>query len=638
MEFQTEFIEWLIEKREQELAQEGIGQSIVDRLTMEINYLKALLVRYEIAKILQLDKDPSFMDKDYFGVEEISLGNLNLSGDDIKKIFELRAQLPKEQFDIYKKRVRLAEIIYSNAEISIDSLDNIELAVHMLDQFHLSEEAKTEFLLIADEIKSLGQSTTKIVPYREEAFSTLQEAVSSLNVENIDDYINLKESNFKKIEQVISFISGEKLNSLFMGIHNYQFALDLMGKYPNIKATVDMGTVEKLLNILESSTLEEEQYSQYLDLLCSSLEQLYTIEENKQVIEDLLNQIDSSKYKLRLGLDTKLHGIQNVDFSIKDNEIEALFSFIDHNYDSLDEATREAYYHLIEEKLKDASKNIQTIDLVNQFTMKVTNKALEDRLRKIFSKTSNIKFANQHDDIFQSIVKDHIDALQKEKATLEKKKQKGFLFDARFDARIREIDKEIVELQKMNSDTDNRKIQDLDKSFNENIDKIIKMEKDLDRLKQLRESVKLRVFKNVVDKKIEKREKKLKKLESKRVKIVGEQTKKLIPEVKLRLSENKKIRFHEARGEVFQTYADDYAKAAETERNLHGMFSGIKAAFYDFKANSYQRKADFNVSMCERLRDRKIALKGANERRISSSTYEMAVQTNQQQVAVQTTI
>lgn len=638
MEFQTEFIEWLIEKREQELAQEGIGQSIVDRLTMEINYLKALLVRYEIAKIVQLDKDPSFMDKDYFGVEEISLGNLNLSGDDIKKIFELRAQLPKEQFDIYKKRVRLAEIIYSNAEISIDSLDNIELAVHMLDQFHLSEEAKAEFLLIADEIKSLGQSTTKIVPYREEAFSTLQEAVSSLNVENIDDYINLKESNFKKIEQVISFISGEKLNSLFMGIHNYQFALDLMGKYPNIKATVDMGTVEKLLNILESSTLEEEQYSQYLDLLCSSLEQLYTIEENKQVIEDLLNQIDSSKYKLRLGLDTKLHGIQNVDFSIKDNEIEALFSFIDHNYDSLDEATREAYYHLIEEKLKDASKNIQTIDLVNQFTMKVTNKALEDRLRKIFSKTSNIKFANQHDDIFQSIVKDHIDALQKEKATLEKKKQKGFLFDARYDARIREIDKEIVELQKMNSDTDNRKIQDLDKSFNENIDKIIKMEKDLDHLKQLRESVKLRVFKNVVDKKIEKREKKLKKLESKRVKIVGEQTKKLIPEVKLRLSENKKIRFHEARGEVFQTYADDYAKAAETERNLHGMFSGIKAAFYDFKANSYQRKADFNVSMCERLRDRKIALKGANERRISSSTYEMAVQTNQQQVAVQTTI
>ena len=111
MEFRSEFIKSIIEKREEALEEEGIGPSIVERLKMEIEYLKALLVRYEIAKILNLDKDTSLMEKDFFGVEEVSIGDLDLSREDIKRIFELRAQLPKEQLEIYKKRVRLAEIL-----------------------------------------------------------------------------------------------------------------------------------------------------------------------------------------------------------------------------------------------------------------------------------------------------------------------------------------------------------------------------------------------------------------------------------------------------------------------------------------------------------------------------------------------
>jgi len=181
MEFQSEFIKSLIEKREAALTEEGIGPSIVERLEMEIKYLKALLVRYEIAKILHLDKDEIMMAKDYFGVEESSLGDLDLSREDIKRIFELRSQLPKEQLEIYKKRVRLAEILKIDLGGSIESLDNIELSVHILDRFDLSEEEKTEFRLIADEIMALG-SSTKIVPYREEAFVAFQEAFNSLNV------------------------------------------------------------------------------------------------------------------------------------------------------------------------------------------------------------------------------------------------------------------------------------------------------------------------------------------------------------------------------------------------------------------------------------------------------------------------
>ena len=623
MEFRSEFIKSIIEKREEALEEEGIGPSIVERLKMEIDYLKALLVRYEIAKILNLDKDPSLMEKDFFGVEEVSIGDLDLSREDIKRIFELRAQLPKEQLEIYKKRVRLAEILKTGLERSLDSLDNIELAVYSLDRFDLTEEEKAEFRLIADEIKALG-SSTKVVPYREEAFAVFQEAFASLNVDTLTDYISVKESNFERIRQVISFIPEEKIAS-FTEIHNYLFALDLMREYSHIKATVDLESAKKLMTIIETSTLDEEKYTEYLDLLCSSLEKLYEVEDNKHTIEEMLNNINPLKFKLRLDLSNKLHGIENVDFSIKDSELVALFDFIDRNYHSLDEATREAYYHLIEEKLIRASNSIQTVDLVNQFTMRVTNKELERKLRGIFADKPYVKFRNQHDNPFQTIIESKIAALENEKAMCVRKKENGFLFDARYDVRISEIDKEIAALREMKSDFADGKLKSLDESFNKNVDKIIKLEKDIDHLRQLKEAVKLRIVQHSIDKRIEKREKKLHKLEMKKVKIVGKQTKKLIPEIKLKLNEDRKLRRYEARGEVFKKYADDYARLAEAERHLNGMFSGIKAAFYDLKANRYQKKADFNNNMCEELRRRKVILRGGTSRRMSSSTLEEVV-------------
>lgn len=623
MEFQSEFIKSLIEKREAALTEEGIGPSIVERLEMEIKYLKALLVRYEIAKILHLDKDEIMMAKDYFGVEESSLGDLDLSREDIKRIFELRSQLPKEQLEIYKKRVRLAEILKIDLGGSIESLDNIELSVHILDRFDLSEEEKTEFRLIADEIMALG-SSTKIVPYREEAFVAFQEAFNSLNVNTLTDYIGVKEDNFERIRQVMPIIPKDRVTNI-TDIHNYLFALDLMREYSHIKATVDLEAAKKLMTIIETSTLDEEKYTEYMNLLCSSLEKLYEVEDNKHEIEEMLNTINPLKFKLRLDLSTKLHGIENVDFSIKDSELEALFDFLDRNYQSLDETTRETYYRLIEEKLIKASRNIQTIDFVNKFTMKVTNKELEGKLRVVFADKPYVKFRNQHDNPFQAIVERKVAALEREKAMYVRKKEKGSLFDAKYDVKISEIDKELVALRELKSDLADEKLRSLDRSFNKNLDKLIKLEKDIDSLRQLKETVKLKFVKNSIDKRIAKREKKLQKLEAKKVKIVGKQTKKLIPVIKLKLNEDRKLRRYEAKGEVFGKYAADYARMAETERHLNGMFSGIKAAFYDFKSNRFQKKADFNSYMCEELRSRKITLHGAISRRMDSSTLEEIV-------------
>ena len=96
----------------------------------------------------------------------------------------------------------------------------------------------------------------------------------------------------------------------------------------------------------------------------------------------------------------------------------------------MDETTRETYYRLIEEKLIKASKNIQTIDFVNKFTMKVTNKELEGKLRGVFADKPYVKFSNQHDNPFQAIVERKAAALEREKAMYVRKKEKSLLFDA----------------------------------------------------------------------------------------------------------------------------------------------------------------------------------------------------------------
>ena len=55
---------------------------------------------YDQTRAAKVAENFVFHGKDYFGVEENSLGDLDLSREDIKRIFELRSQLPKEQLEI----------------------------------------------------------------------------------------------------------------------------------------------------------------------------------------------------------------------------------------------------------------------------------------------------------------------------------------------------------------------------------------------------------------------------------------------------------------------------------------------------------------------------------------------------------
>ncbi len=629
MEFQEDFIEKLIADRERELNNPDIGLSLINRLSQEINYLKALLIRHQIAVILKLDKDPNYMNQDYFGIEEVDLNSYDLNADEIEKIMELRVQLPSEQLAIYRKRKKLADILKYNSERQANGLDGIEF-FNQFDTFNLSEEEKREFSQLAEEIRSMGESTTRFVNYRKEAFTEIVDALAHLDTSDMEKYLEIRDEYFEKIDKAIKMAPEDYVSSLFEDVVNYRLALDLMEKYHDKKVTIRMQGLGDLFDTLQTAELDEEEYARCLELFCNSANKLYSNESNKQKVVELLNSAEDLDVRLRVALISKLVRMDNIDFNFKDSEIAGLIRLLNNRYSELDEATRDSIYRVIEDKITNLSSNIQTIEVANQLMMQVTNPDLESRLRKKFATNPNIKFRNQHDTPYQSIVNDTIESLKKERAQCVRKKEKAH-FDARYDIRIREIDKEIAALQEMELDP-NRKIESLDRSYNKNIDKIIKLEKDVARLKELRNIVKLRVMQHSIEKKIEKREKKIKKLESKKVKIVGKQTKKLIPAINKKINEDRKLRKHEARAEVFHSYARDYAKAAETERELKGMFSGIKAAFYDMRANRYEKKAIANMMMCEKLRDRKITLRGGNKKRINADVYDQILSQQQQNV------
>ena len=72
----------------------------------------------------------------------------------------------------------------------------------------------------------------------------------------------------------------------------------------------------------------------------------------------------------------------------------------------------------------------------------------------------------------------------------------------KYDVKISEIDKELAALRELKSDLADEKLRSLDRSFNKNLDKIIKLEKDIDNLRQLKETVKLNLLQKIIIKRI----------------------------------------------------------------------------------------------------------------------------------------
>ena len=176
----------------------------------------------------------------------------------------------------------------------------------------------------------------------------------------------------------------------------------------------------------------------------------------------------------------------------------------------------------------------------------------------------------------------------------------------------------------------------MDSVYDNNTDRSIRIQKEIAELQKLRESVKSRFHQNLINDRINSRNRKLQNLQRSKNRLVGIQKRIMLPKLWLNQKRGMIDRHFEARTETTQNYAEDYAKMAEAHSNLDGMFNGIRASFYDFQSGRYQSKAEFNQSICNALNNAKVSVRGCNRTSISKKLLDRIRQNQQQQVQTQT--
>lgn len=641
--FDIDLLEIIIKSKEESIAKLKSGgnsnNNDIDNLNKEINYLKVLIVRYKIAKLLKLDGDKNYVRVDYLGIEDENINNYNLTSNEISQYNSLISQIPSEQLQRFKIRKELINILGQNADDSL--LENDYVGVENVDpnliKYNLTSDQITKFKDLVDKINKLPQDTTKKVNIKENAKLILKNTINEVNIVDLNIYDSIKNNHLQTIDKLLSAIDNDEKKELFSGISNYKLAFDLSEIYPDLSVELDLKGVDALLNLITTNNLSDADYDKYVKLLCDSINSLYKDDANKTSIEKLINGIDRNNYVLRKDLSTNLSKIENVQFDLLDSELSNIFKYLDSNYDKLSEKDRDKCYELLESKLKNSLEDFDKIESVNNLLKSVTNKSFLNRLKASFSKNKHAIFSSHHDTSYQSLIKDQIDYLEKVKAKYLSKKSGGIgAFNTFYETRISEIDKEIDKLKKTQLEYDNNAIIGLlNSKYNKKSERIVDLEKDIQELNQLKNKISSRFYNKIVDKKIEYRKRKIAKLQNSKVKIEGYQKAVMLPKLWLNRKKGMFHRHFESKSEVYQNYSNDLRKMADTERNLHSMFSGLKAAFYDFKANWYEEKASFNRNICNILKNGKVTLLGSNRRIINKNVLN-SMRKNNTQKAVHT--
>ena len=641
--FDIELTRLVLRKKEENLQtlqnSQSPNQDEIDNLNKEINYLKAIIIRYEIAKLLNLHTDQNYMSVNYLGIENEDINSFNLTPDKITEYNNLISQLPQEQLSKYKLRKQLSTLIgeENTQELKDKDYVGIEKTNPRLNKYNLSDNQIIEFNNLVDKINRSLDDTTKKVDITKETLKILEESINRLNVEDIDEYERLKATYMDTVDKILTHIQAESRNKIHATAANCKFAIDLREKYPELDIILNVNAAKQLLNIIINNNLDEEKYNAYLEYLCQNITKLYQDDNNKAEIESMLQNIDRNNISIRKDLLNKLPNIQNSRLEIQDNELGTVFKYLDRNYDSLDETTREKYFSMLDNKLGNDINNLNKINEINALMLSITNKSFGERLQKKYSSKDIVKFKHQHSTSNQELIREKINAIKNKIKEYESKKSNSGILSSHYDIRIKELEKEIQKLESINEHTsDNFILNSLDNRYNQKTDKIIEIRKEIAELERIKENINSQFHKRIIDKKIAIRNKKIKKLQESKVKIVGTQKKIMTPKLFVNRKKGLVSRHYESRSEVFTEYADGYRRVAEAERNLNGFFSGIKAAFYDFRASRYTSKAEFNREICDRLRNGNVTVNGRNTARINRNTLNMLRNNQNAQVATQT--
>ena len=636
--FNLSLYELLLKRKDNELDElkknDPSNTKEADTLTKEINYLKATIARYKIAVLLKLDQDQDYLKINFFGIEEEDVNQFNLTAEELAEYNKLIADIPAEQLQRNKVRRHMAEVLGESISEKYVSQDymGIENINPNLVKYGFTQEQIQKFADLVSQLNTLPDDTTKSVDVKEEITKIVEDSFNNLNIEDIDKYNQIKDTNIETIDNFFEYVDDDTKKKLLSNVSNYEFALFLTQKYPDLNVLLSIDEVERLLGLLSSSSLDESKYNEYLELICKSIKELYKDDLNKQNIENIINNMNQDNYELRSDLKSNLSEIDNVNFDIKDSELRDVFEYMDLNYNAMDQETRDKYYKLIKDKLNSDINDIDKVEEINQLFMNMNNKDFGNRIKADLSNNDVTKFGDQHLSSYQILIQDQIRELEKKKAKYTRKNSKLGVLSAHHEAKIKALDMEIEKLRKIELDYENNKaLNALDSVYDKGTDKVIEIKKEIEELKQLKSTVQSKFHQSIIDKQIANRNKKIEHIQKEKNKIVGVQKKIMAPKLFIEHKKGMIERGFNARDEVFNQYSEDYAKLAETQRNIGGMLSGVKAAFYDLQSNVYKTKAEFNQKMCETLNNGVVRVKGSVQRKISQTNLNN-IRQNQQQL------
>lgn len=640
--FNLDLVEKVLEEKRKELIEvqsvQPINKIVVNNIIKEINYLKALIVRYKIAVLLKLDKDLSYVNNNYLGIEEENVNDFNLTSQELVEYNDLISQLPQEQLKRYKVRKQMADILGEDKtnELKKDNYEGIENINPELLKYGLNNQQITEFKKLVSKLNGMSADTTVCVDAKKEALNLVKNAYRKLNVDDINVYNSIKDSYLETLDKLMDSIDEEEKNNLFSDVSSYEVASDLSEKYDNVSIKLDLNGTEKLLREIEMMDVSDAKYDEYINLLCSSIKSLYNDDNNKSYIENLLNSIGDYNYTLRYDLSTRLNNISNVHLSLETDEVEGLFRTLDDNYDTIPEKERDKYFSLLVDKVRSEANDLDNLEELNNLMKSTKNNSFKKKLQNSLSKNDNMEFGNQQSNSYDSLVNDQIARLNRRIQQYESRKPRTGASSSYYDTRIAELEKEKQHLQDIDVEYNNIVLKALDSVYDSRTDKSIKIQKEIAELQELKKSINSKFHERIINNRIARRNDKLNKIKNTKVKITGVQKRIMAPKLWLNQHRGMVDRHFEAREEVSQKYAEDYSKMAETERNLGGMFSGVRAAFYDFQAGRYQSKAEFNHNMCEMLNNARVTVNGNNPINISRQVLNQIRQRQQQQLQTQT--
>lgn len=636
--FNIDVIELLLDKKRNLLselsANSSIDTRVIDSLEKEIKYLELVTIRYEIAKLLKLDTNAEYMKNDFAGIESVDISFYNLTQEEYDQYRSLVAQIPNAETRRYQIRKEMAELLSFNVEENLEAVPGIENVNPTLKYYQLDSDQLDKFNDLVSEINSLGEESVKKVSLVTEAISVLD----SLNISDLDEYRRVKEDSLELVDKLFASIGDYSEVIKLDNVSNYELVYDLSKKYEKLDVQMNLDGFTSLASKMSSMDVTAEEYNGYLNILCSNANKLYEDESKRETVVNTINGIPNDNYILRNDVDKKTNGISNKNIGIKLEELSTIIGILDGGYSTLDENVRNRYYAIVEEVISKNVSNIDNIDQINEAIGKIKNAELNKRLQSKYSGNDTMIFNNPHVSAYSSLVNDRVKAVDAKKSKYASKGEKSKLLSTHYDIKVKELEKEIEKLKDIDAEYNNNKfIEGLDKSYNKKTEKIIQLEKDLKELKELKGQLTSRLRKKIVDKKIQKRTEKVNKLKKAKVKIVGKQKKIMVPKLAFEQRKGTMSRHFDARADVFKEYSEDYKKMAETERQLDGMFSGIRAAFYDFRANRFESKSEFNRSICEKLNNSRVIVSG-NHRILTNRNILDRIRNNVQQQAVVQTV